>query len=58
MQDSKIFSIIEKEFELEKDILEMFGKMVDLTKTESPTLELLKSVLHQPIVRYSWFHSK
>ncbi len=56
MQDSKIFSIIEKEFELEKDILEMFGKMVDLTKTESPTLELLKSVLHQPIVRYSFFH--
>ena len=58
MQDSKIFSIIEKEFELEKDILEMFGKMVDLTKTESPTLELLKSILHQSIVRYSWFHSK
>ncbi len=58
MQDSKIFSIIEKEFELEKDILEMFGKMVDLTKTESPTLELLKSVLHQPIVRYSWYQSK
>lgn len=32
MQDPKINSIIEKEFELEKDIFEMFGKMMDLTK--------------------------
>jgi hypothetical protein len=32
VQDPKINSIIEKEFELEKDIFEMFGKMMDLTK--------------------------
>jgi hypothetical protein len=32
VQDSKSISNIEKEFELEKDIFEMFGKMMDLTK--------------------------
>lgn len=55
VQDPKINSIIEKEFELEKDIFEMFGKIMHIAEPTPPpngitltpeVIERLKSALY------------